>query len=867
MKKTLALIVILHFIISLNYIAAQQPSNTNTREVSFNDGWLFNLPTQTTPQNVHLPHHYNDDAYLTPKYYRGEATYSKHIKVDTTKAQKRHTLYFEGVNSHAKVFLNDSLLKEHKGGYTAFYVELSDYLRYGNYNEIKVVVDNTNDNFAPQSGDFTIFGGIYRPVWWIEHSEVSFTLSDTLHRGFQFITNEISNLSATSTAKLSITNKTTANQKITVTAHCLDNENNEIFTISDKYKLKVGDNSLSVTLPEITNPKLWSPSTPNLYKLTITLTDKNGNTLDHLTENIGLKYLAIDDQNRLLLNGEPLKLVGASRHQDRATEGIALSDAQHFEDIKALKDMGANFIRLAHYPQSRAVLDACDRLGLLVWEEIPIVDIICDNDEFRANGKLQLREMISQHSNHPSVAFWGYMNEVIIQIPYRIKDSQEREELYTATVQYAQELDDLCKALDPSRLTVMAYHGSELYNEIGLSSVADISGWNLYNGWYSENLTDFETFISDYHSRYPDRPIIISEFGAGSDKRIHSLHPEKFDFSIEYQREFMEHYWPVILDSTYIMGGAMWNFVDFSSAARQESMPRINNKGLLHTDRTPKDIYFYHQALLGTNTPLTYIASRDWNNREILDSDSLQSIKIYSNAPSVELLINGVSHGSKPIENCTATWLLPLPQGTLNLEARAANSSDSYTINIKHIKRHTATTNNVDININAGSKAYFYATSSHEVFTPDTPYQQGSWGYIGGQEMRRGDRGGTTAEIQNTDNDPIFQTQREGEMTYRFDIPRGKYKVTLHLADLNFYGSSLVYDLAAKVENSRETSTFNISLNGKPLESNFSPADEVGGNTALTRSYIVTITEPYIELSFTAIEGKPFVNAISIKNI
>ncbi|WP_439185606.1 glycoside hydrolase family 2 TIM barrel-domain containing protein [Carboxylicivirga taeanensis] len=838
-------------------------------KTSFNEGWFFKKGTGKDSIQVILPHHWNDDAYINKNYYRGIGEYSKRFVISETSEKTQQYLYFEGVNSKVDVVINDNHVLTHSGGYTGFYVHITPHLKYNSSNDIRLVVDNTNDNLAPLSGDFTIFGGVYRPVWLIEKNEISFELDSLGGKGLLFAIDEVSDKQAKGVLQLSINNTLSNNERVTIEIHGFDPQKQAVFDFSVSKRIKRGSNHFEVTLPTLKRPMLWSPEEPNLYTLDVVLKTKNGKVLDQQKETIGWRWFEVGANNALFLNGKPIKLMGASRHQDRKGYGIALSDVQHTDDIKVLKSMGANFIRLAHYPQSEAVLDACDKYGLLVWEEVPVVDLVNDNQAFFDNAERQLREMVRQHFNHPSVVMWGYMNEAIIQVPHRIKDSNERKERYAATVRLAKQLEGVCKTIDPNRLTVMAYHGTPLYNEIGLAGITDISGWNLYDGWYGGGLKGFETFVSKQHQEYPERALIISEFGAGSDKRIHTLKPRKFDFSIEYQQLFMEHYWPVIRDSAYIMGGAMWNLVDFSSALRNESMPRINNKGLMYSNRELKDVFFYQKAFLSNNTPVLHLATRDWQQRVLLDSDSKQAIKVYSNLKEVELQINEVSFGKKETKNCTAQWEVELKEGTHNLSVRGLFNGeevkDFAPMEVRHLKRRISENNTVDICINAGSDAYFHADGSSLVFMPDRPYEKGSWGYINGEAMERGDRPGTTAEIKGTQEDPLFQTRREGEMAYRFDVEPGTYELTLGFADLNYYGQPLAYDLGNGTINDKSISVFNIALNGQELEVSFSPAKLVGGNHALLKTYVISTDQPFIEVKLTPVKGQPYVNSLRIK--
>ena len=274
-----------------------------------------------------------------------------------------------------------------------------------------------------------------------------------------------------------------------------------------------------------------------------------------------------------------------------------------------MKELGCNFVRISHYPQDDAVLELCDELGLLAWEEIPIINIVPDTPGYADNCELNLREMIRQHYNHPSVIAWGYMNEILLTVP--APNKPEWPACRERTIALAQRLEKALKEEDAARASVMAFNMTNLYHEMGLDLV-DVVGWNLYHGWYVDRLEDFNAWCEDQHTRYPQLPMIISEWGAGSDRRLHTTNGHAFDFSIEYQQTYVEHYLPYIEEKEWISGCAYWNFIDFNVAARQESMPRVNNKGLFYNDRTPKDVAYYFKAMWREDIPVLHIASRDW---------------------------------------------------------------------------------------------------------------------------------------------------------------------------------------------------------------------------------------------------------------
>ncbi|HEY9448097.1 MAG TPA: glycoside hydrolase family 2 TIM barrel-domain containing protein, partial [Gemmatimonadaceae bacterium] len=297
------------------------------------------------------------------------------------------------------------------------------------------------------------------------------------------------------------------------------------------------------------------------------------------------------------LNGEKLTLRGTNRHQDFEGKGSALSNAQHLRDMRLIKEMGANFVRLAHYPQDPAVLEAADRLGLLVWEEIPVVNYITASPDFTANATAMLRDMIRQHYDHPSVILWGIMNEPLL---FGGKGSRVRVHTDSAYVRavraLAETLNAVAHAEDSTRLTVMAIHESEDYDRWGLAGVTDVLGVNLYKGWYSGEFADFGALLDERHRAYPKQVVLVSEYGAGSDQRLNSLEPERFDFTGNWARLFHESHIRQIAERPWLAGTAIWNEFDFSQPNKGYSIPNRNQKGMLTWDRRPKDVYYLYAA-------------------------------------------------------------------------------------------------------------------------------------------------------------------------------------------------------------------------------------------------------------------------------
>ncbi|WP_288734839.1 glycoside hydrolase family 2 TIM barrel-domain containing protein [uncultured Phocaeicola sp.] len=632
-------------------------------------------------------------------------------------------------------------------------------------------------------------------------------------------------------------------------------------TRKQKVKLKAGETrEFGYVSDVIANPDLWSPETPSLYKVkTQLLNPKTNEVIDEKTNKVGFRWFAFDGNKGFSLNGKPYKLRGVNRHQDQAPVGVALDDEAHRRDIRLIKELGCNFIRISHYPQDDAIVEMCDELGLLAWEEIPIINIVPDTPGYADNCELNLREMIRQHYNHPSIIAWGYMNEILLTVPP--VDSPEWQPCKERTVALAQRLEAALKEEDSSRVSVMAFNMTNLYNEIGLD-LEDVVGWNLYQGWYVDKLEDFNKWCEDQHRRYPHHPMIISEWGAGSDRRLHTTEGRAFDFSMEYQQTYVEHYLPFIEEKEWISGCTYWNFIDFNVAARQESMPRVNNKGLFYNDRTPKDVAYYFKSMWRKDIPVLRIASRDWKVR-VGKEGVTQQIKLYSNLPEVELFVNGESAGKQATDNCHAVFNVVLPVGTSVLTAQGVYGNkpveDVMTIDFRPLPDLSE---GDELAINVGSNCFFTSALSNLTWLPDRPYVPGSWGYVSGEARS------TTSEIVNTVDVPLYQTRREGEFTYKIDAPDGNYEVELLMADVTRPAAQLANLLGKnKSEETAGETRFNIVICGRQVETNFSPADGGRYRTAFKRRYIVCNEEGCITIALEAVKGKPFISGIKVRKL
>lgn len=832
--------------------------------VTVNDGWLFGRSGADVAEMVNIPHTWNGDAYSIKDYLKGKFVYRRTLDLKPEDSSRCHYLRLEGASKASRVLVNGHEAGNHKGGYTESVYPLSPYLDYSGSDIIEIEVDNDRDDVPPVSGDFTFFGGIYRDIWLEDYNPLHFSVSPMATPGVT-VSSDFTGKKGTVSTVVYLTNENSSPAKATITVCLFNPAGKKIATSSRRADVK-GDSGYSheFKFENISDIDLWSPDSPSLYRVEACITDNKGKALDRRCVNTGFRIYGFDSKGRFILNGKPLKLRGVCRHQDMKPIGPALSDEMHRRDMQLAKDMGANFIRISHYPQDRAILDAADRLGLLVWEEIPVIDFVPEDETYADNAETALREMITQHRSHPSIVIWGYMNEILL----RARDGRD-EEAYRPvterTLALAKRLDNVCRELDPSRLTAMAYHGSNEYRTRGLTAIPDINGWNLYQGWYGGDLTGFERFLSEAWGAEPGKPIIVSEYGAGSDRRLHSEEPVPFDFSMEYQQKYLEHYLPVIENSPFVAGSSHWNLIDFGSAKREESMPRINNKGILTADRQPKDIFYLFKAFWRDDTDVVHIASRDNAKRTVVsDSDTLTiPIKVYANTPEVTIKVNGSVAGTTKVTGRTADFMVPVHRGTNTLEAYGGDAADVFSITVATVPEHPASTDNTDFElaVNVGSGCSYTSPLSGMTWVADREYVPGSWGRVDGNAVT------STAEILGTDDLPLFQSMAEGIKSYIFDVPEGTYELEMGFADPSGKSSGLAYMLGRDNNCDMGDNIFSLKIEDNIVDGNYSPCKAAGSRFATRIKRIVDVNDGQLNISFIPVKGNTMLNSIKLRKI
>jgi beta-galactosidase len=876
-------------------------SNAQERiQESINSNWQFFKSEKLADtvgahwENISLPHTYNIQDVIDdePGYYRGVTWYRKKIYVPLSWKDKEVYLCFKGASQVATVYVNGKLAGKHIGSYTAFSFNVKNLLNWNDpfSNEILVQIDNSHDeNIPPLSADFNFYGGLYRDAYLQVINPVHFDADNHASKGIFITTPDVSNTKASINIKGVICNSSSVIKTVLIQHTITDKNGNIVAQKQTPLQINANNNQIFETVfTNIKQPHLWSPETPYLYRVSSVIIDSaTKNVLDEILNPLGFRWFKFTADKGFFLNGKHVKLIGASRHQDYMNMGNALPDALHEKDVRLLKDMGANFLRVAHYPQDPAVLEACDKLGIIASVETPVVNAITENDIFRNNCLNMQTEMIRQNYNHPSVVIWAYMNEVLLRMRYS-DDKIKLKQYITNIAKLAFAIDSVSRREDASRYTMLPFHGDfDLYINSGLARIPQIVGWNQYAGWYSKGINKFEEDMEKHRLLLPDKPVIVTEFGADADSRVHCFEPERFDKSLEYETYFHSVYLKTIKEKPFISGAAMWNLADFGVENRAESMPHINNKGLLTYDRNPKEAYYYYQSQLLQN-PYIKIGSKNWILRSGIEDTAnkklcTQPVHIFSNQKKVTLSVNGISLGTKNTEMGIATFNVPFSNRINRLETFVTVNGKKYKdeTEIKFLVQASSLKDTTlpfkEINISLGDKRFFIDDKLEQVWLPEKAYTAGSWGYVGGRVFKMNNTNrlpyGSDRNILQTDYDPIYETQRVGIEQFKLDVPDGKYEVTFLFAELlsNAIRDASIYNLdnGKSVEAEKlEERTFNVLINGQKVIENLSNKNYLIPETAYSTKVEVNVTNGKgIVIDFKSIKGEPILNGLQVKKI
>ena len=475
---------------------------------------------------------------------------------------------------------------------------------------------------------------------------------------------------------------------------------------------------------------------------------------------------------------------------------------------------------------------------------------------------------------------WAYMNEIMLD---RSTKESKKDSYFSIVERVARLLEQTARNEDPARYTMIACHnGPELYEKAKITEIPMILGWNMYQGWYEPDINEFQRLTDSFHQKYPEKVLMITEYGPGVDPRLHSMNCQRFDFTQDYGIIYHKHYLREIMKRPYIAGSSMWNLNDFYSEVRTDAVPHVNNKGVTGLEREKKDTYLFYQAAWNKNGCIL-IGQREWKNRSgVADIDnetrSTQQVPVFSNLSEVTLTVNEVNVGSQKVTDGVAYFDVPFTNGKNIIEAVGYDSrnnkiTDRTIYEFTLIPRETKKGNFTAIHISLGSHSFFEDRLNGITWLPEQAYSPGSWGYIGGEVYQRkswsGNIVGTDADILHTEIDPIFQTQRTGIERFKADVPDGEYSISFLWAELdNIYkNTALLYNLDDGNQESDNYSqrVFNVCINGKMQLENINLAEQYGFRRAIIKKCVIEVSGGQgIDISFIPIEGAPVLNAISI---
>lgn len=660
--------------------ALSVPLGSHAKEVtSLNEGWGFkqaalipwgvypNIRIQQCDTTVNLPNTWNEKDFMSDKgFYRGEGSYQKDLMIPESDRGKRIFIHFEGVSNIATVFCNWQKVGRHNGAFNGFTVEITDQVKYGEKNTIVVICDNTHQlDMRPISADFNVYGGIYRDVW-LEKSDESACISPMFYgsNGVLVLQKNVSSARADIQTEIHLTTKTDY-KDCTVEFSVVDANGR---TVASETTPNIYNDKCVINL-SVAHPHLWQGTAdPYLYKV-VAVMKRNGKEIDRVEDKTGFRSYYIDNEKGFFLNGKHLKLHGVARHQEWAGIATALKKENHDIDLNLMEDMGINAVRMAHYPQAQYMMSEADRRGFVVWEEIPFVSNYIPSESLDENLREDLREMIYQNYNHPSICFWGIFNEV--------SGGHNR---------IAAELNDMVHELDPSRLSTSATCFEGDFNFI-----SDVLGWNKYFGWYNGKNTDLGPFLDKWHADHPNTRTCISEYGAGSSLHQHVAKPSvegdhRMSTSrfhpMEKQTAVHRAALKAITERDYVWGSFAWNMFDFGSSMRQEGESNnLNDKGLVSHDRKVcKDAYYLYKANWNKREHTVHLCSKDYTQRKEAKTD----VVAFTTAPNATLFINGKKIGTQKTDKyATVEWKdITLSKGANKIELRTPQGNESAVWNL-----------------------------------------------------------------------------------------------------------------------------------------------------------------------------------------
>ena len=895
--------------------------------VSLDQGWRFQQSGSVTGaekrdfddsawQAVDVPHTWNrignagTERSPLSNSVQGVGWYRSRFATPAGKGASRYFLEFDGVGAIADVWLNGHYLGQHAGAVSRFRFDATAAIEQSGDNVLVVKADNSKPQpgsstaaVIPLSGDFFVFGGIYRSVALVVTHEAHVDMLD--YGGPGVYAHAVSIVPAVAVVQVvtRLVNDGPKPAKVLVETAIEDADGKVVASlVGGSLAASTADaqnesGAIAATGPvtltakvvivkaslRVSQPRLWQGvKDPYLYRTVVTLRSPRGEVLDRVSQPIGLRTLAFDPDKGFFLNGEHLFLHGASMHQDRPVKGWAISRADQEQDFDYLVDMGGNTVRLAHYQHDQHSYELADERGIVAWAEIPLVNQVSfdgtpASEAFAANATQQLLELIRQNYNHPSIAVWSIANEVDLRATQASGPSKPRSLL--------ESLNRLAKSEDPGRFTTLAdccevglppHTGSDVANiapRDEIIGITDVVGYNRYFGWYTGKFSDFGVMLDAAHARHPRVPLSVSEYGAGAALTQHSDNPEGGPINPhgrphpeELQDLYHEASWAALRERPYLWGLFVWNLFDFSSDSRNEGdLTDINEKGLVSYDRTvAKDAFYFYRANWSAK-PTLHLVGRRYTDRAYAVLD----VKAYSNATQARLSLNGQDLGETSCAEGVCLWHgVHLAEGANELRATADISG----VATSDTLQWTFDGSPGVVRIKAGDISGYVARNQE---------RYGSDMYFVGGEGRGVDPPDAPAEkhvVVAAADSGLYDSYREGEFSYRVPVAEnpgsGRDEQSpptpeRSTQDPQTRGGNRRYRIVARFTEPTATKAgervFDVTVNGKTVLHNFDIFAAAHGKlNSIERSFDATAKDGFLVIAFRPSRGQALVSSLSI---
>jgi beta-galactosidase len=856
--------------------------------MSLRDGWRFKLGPESGTElqaepdatwfTVSVPHTWNRVGFYkdAPASHintaqnvvttQGVGWYKLAFSVPANTAGMESFLQFDAASRIATVWLNGKLLGTHRGGFSRFRFDSTSALKPGQQNMLTVKVDNTKPavgsstaDVLPLTGDFFVYGGLYRPVSLVFTPKMHVDLMDYGSSGVYAKTTSVTSAGAEVQVRVRVRNDAESTGNLALKALMVDAQGKT--AAQQDLPVTVGPSSvvestLNVAVP---HPHLWQGvEDPYLYRLVVELSSDSG-LVDRVSLPFGIRQVRFDANSGLFLNGKHVAVHGVGYHQDREGKGWASEPADVAADEATMREMGVTGIRLTHYQHGQPIHDLADRDGLVVWDEIPLVsqwtlgESLEATPALRENARQQLHELIAQDFNHPSVVTWSIGNEIDFgnSIPAFVGNARG---IPPDPLPILKELNQLAHELDPGRPTTLATcceaRGAVPDSGIPITaSVTDLSGANRYFGWYYDKPSDLGPHLDTLHHTRPTQPEAVTEYGAGGSISLHSDNalggPESRNRpqAEEYESYIHEQNWATLSGKPYLWGTFLWNSFDFGSTTRSEGNAQdINTKGITTFDhKHRKDAYFFYKANW-TSTPTVHINSSLYTERAYRVAD----VRVYSNASKTSLKVNGKVVGTLPAcpDGICAWKGVVLSQGTNDIVATGSFPTGGVEDRVQwHLSEDAAKRTNIDCG------ALVAGASEGSRFGSDTFFEGGTAESISGPTTRG--RFPPPPSITGTSSPEVAATYRAGSFVYRIPAANGPHSVVLTFVEPALHPGERI---------------FSVLANGEKVVSDLDVAAAAGGSlTAYQKQFNVTAKDGTVILEFRPTKGEAIVSAIEVQ--